>query len=112
MAVGTCAGGDSDLAAEVQAEAIAGLVPSASAAVSEILALANAQLGIVGTETEQAVVVVCLVGDVALGTSLEMVMVAEGASMNTAMSVVLAVQWMEWKLDHVQLSMSKWWGRI
>ena len=39
----------------------------------------------------------CLAGDVPSGTSLEMVMVAEGASVNMAMSVVLVVQWMEWK---------------
>ena len=44
MAVGTCAGGDPDLAVEVRVEVISGSVLSASAVVSKILALANAQL--------------------------------------------------------------------
>ena len=64
-----------------------GTIPSACAAVSEVSVPANAQLGIIRMETEQEVALVCSVGDVHLGTSPEMVMVAEGVSANIATSV-------------------------
>ena len=76
---------------------LTGTVPSACAVVSEVLVLANAQLGIVRTEMEQEVVVVCSVGDVPLGMGPETLTVVEGMSVNTAMSVVSTVGRMEWK---------------
>ena len=74
-----------------------GSVPSACVVASKVLALANVQLGIVvlemetlvGSETE--VVVACLVGDVHLGMSPEMVTVVEGVSANISMLAVLEV---------------------
>ena len=55
------------------------------------------QLGIVGTEMEREVAVGCSAVAVHSGTSLEMFMGAEGASANTATSVVSVVQRLEWK---------------
>ena len=69
-----------------------GTVPSACAATSNVSALANVQLGTVGTEAEWEVATACSAGDVPLGMSLEMLMVVESASVNTAMSVVLVVR--------------------
>ena len=61
-------------------------------AVSKVSASANAQLGIVRTEMEREVAAGCLVVAVHSGTSPEMLMEAEGASANTATSVVSVVQ--------------------
>ena len=60
-------------------------------AASEVSALANAQLGIVRMEMEWEVAG-CLAVAVHSGMSLEMLMGAEGASANMAMSVVSVVQ--------------------
>ena len=59
---------------------------------SKVSAPANAQFGIVGTETEREVAVGCSVVAVHSGTSSEMLAGAEGASANTATSVVSAVR--------------------
>ena len=67
------------------------------AAASEVSVLANVQLGIVGTETEQEVAAGCSAVAVHLGTSPETVTVVEGASVNTATSVVSVVWQSEWK---------------
>ena len=64
---------------------------------SKVSALANAQLGIVRTETEWEVAVGCSVVAVHLGTSLETLAGVEGASANMATSVVLVVWQSEWK---------------
>ena len=67
-------------------------IPSACAAASEVSALANVQLGIVGTETEWEVAVGCSAVAVHLGTSPETLTGTEGASANMATSVVSVVQ--------------------
>ena len=64
---------------------------SACVAASEVLAPANAQLGIVRTEMEWEVVAGCSAVAVHSGTSSEMLTGAEGVSVNTATSVVLVV---------------------
>ena len=61
-------------------------------AASKVSAPANAQLGIVGTETEWEVAAGCSAVAVHSGTSPEMLMEAEGASVNMATSVVSVVQ--------------------
>ena len=61
--------------------------------------MANAQLGIVGMEMEREVAAGCSAVAVHLGTSPEMLTGAEGASANTATSVVLVVQRSEWKTE-------------
>ena len=66
-------------------------------AVSKVLAPANAQLGIVRMETEWEVAAGCSAVAVHLGTSLETLTRAEGASANMATSVVSVVQRSEWK---------------
>ena len=66
---------------------------------SEVSALANAQLGIVGMETEWEVAAGCSEVAVHSGTSLETLMGAEGASANTATSVVSVVRRSEWKTE-------------
>ena len=53
---------------------------------------ANVQLGIVRTEMEWEVVAWCSAMAVHLGTSLEMLMVVEGASVNMATSVIAVVR--------------------
>ena len=60
---------------------------------------ANAQLGIVGTETEREVVAGCSAVAVHLGTSPEMLTGKEGASANMATSVVSVVWRSEWKTE-------------
>ena len=69
------------------------------AAVSKVSALANAQFGIVGTETERDVAAGCSAVAVHLGTSPEMLTGEEGASANTATSVVSVVQRSGWKTE-------------
>ena len=64
---------------------------SVCAAASEVLALANVQLGIVGMETEREVAAGCSAVAVHLGTSSETLMGVEGVSANTATSVVSVV---------------------
>ena len=61
------------------------------------MAPANAQLGTVGMETEWEVAAGCSAVAAHLGTSPEMLTGAEGASVNTATSVVLVVWQSEWK---------------
>ena len=61
-------------------------------AASKVSAPANAQFGIVGTETEREVTAGCSAVAVHSGTSPEMLMGAEGASANTATSVVSVVR--------------------
>ena len=68
-----------------------GLIPSACVAASKVSALANAQFGIVGTETEREVAAGCLAVAVHSGTSLETLTGVEGASANTVTSVVSVV---------------------
>ena len=60
---------------------------------------ANAQLGIVGTEMEREVAAGCLAVAVHSGTSPETLTGVEGASANTATSVVSVVQRSEWKTE-------------
>ena len=67
------------------------------AVASEVSALANAQLGIVGMEMEWEVAAGCSIVVVHSGTSPETLTGPEGASVNTAMLVVLVVQQSEWK---------------
>ena len=69
----------------------AGLIPSACAAASEVSAPANAQFGIVGTEMEREVAAGCSAVAVHSGMNSETLAGAEGASANTATSVVSAV---------------------
>ena len=68
-----------------------GLIPSACAAASKVLAPANAQLGIVRTEMEREVAAGCSAVAVHSGTSPETLMGEEGASANTVTSVVSVV---------------------
>ena len=68
-----------------------GLIPSACVAASKVSALANAQLGIVGTETEWEVVAGCSAVAVHSGMSPEMLTGIEGVSANTATLVVSVV---------------------
>ena len=89
-----------------------GTVPSAYAAESKVSALANVQLGIVMSEMETEVVVACSVGDVHLGTSPEMVMVAEGVSANIVTLAVSMVGQTEGKTGPCAASMLMWWGWI
>ena len=62
------------------------------AAASKVSAPANAQLGIVGMETEWEVAAGCSAVAVHSGTSLEMLMGAEGMSVNMATLVILVVR--------------------
>ena len=57
------------------------------------------QFGIVGTETEREVAAGCSAVAVHSGTSPETLTGAEGASANTATSVVSVVQRLEWKTE-------------
>ena len=66
---------------------------------SEVSAPANAQLGIVGTETEWEVAVGSSVVAVHSGTSPETLMGAEGVSANMATLVVSVVWQSEWKTE-------------
>ena len=67
--------------------------------VSKVSAPANVQLGIVGTETEREVAAGCLGVAVHSGTSSETLTGVEGASANTATSVVSVVRRSEWKTE-------------
>ena len=68
-------------------------------AASKVSAPANVQFGIVGTETEQEVAAGCSAVAVHSVISPEMLTGEEGASANTATSVVLVVQRSEWKTE-------------
>ena len=101
-----------------------GTVPSVCAAASGLLALAKAQHGIVMAEmdtvegSEADVVVVGVAAEVHVGTSLETVMVAEGASAKTVTSAVSVVGGREGKtgpcaafnVDVVGQDMNTMWG--
>ena len=79
------------------------MVPSVCAAASKVSVPANVQLGIVMLETamsvglERDVMAVGAAAEVHVGTSLEMVTVAEGMSANMATLAVSVVGWMEGK---------------
>ena len=94
------------------------MVPSVCAVASKVLVPANVQLGTVMLETdmsvglERDVMAVGAAAEVHVGTSLEMITVAEGVSANMATLAVSVVGWIEGKQAYVQLSMLMWWGRI
>ena len=64
---------------------------------SKVSAPANAQFGIVGTETEREVAAGCSAVAVHSATGPEMLMGAEGVGANMATSVVSVVRRSEWK---------------
>ena len=76
-----------------------GTVPSVCAVVSEVLAPANVQLGIVRMEMEREVATGCSAVAVHFGMSPEMLTGAEGANANMATLVVSVVWRSEWKTE-------------